>query len=219
MPARIEYRAQLDQVWVSLHGLAELAQAAMSGATSALAAADASVAEQVISGGARSEAARAELDDLIFTLLATQAPVAGDLRLITGAIPAGAGLERMSGLAVHIARAARMRHPDNAVPEPLREIIAGMGEVASDLADRVALALATRDAEIAAQVPAADDAMDRLHRQMFLALLDSDNHIDTQTAVDVSLLGRYFERYADQAVSVARRVYRIVTADQLPLRN
>ena len=216
MPARTEYRARLDDVWGSLCSLAELAEVAMRGASASLTDADLGLAEQVISEASRAEAARASLDDLIFTLLATQAPVAGDLRLLTSAIPAAAGLERMGGLAVHIARAARMRYPDNAVPEPLRATMAGMGVVALELSTAVTHSLAQRSAELAARVPAGDDAMDALHRRMFLELLDHDNGIDTHTAVDLSLLGRYFERYADQAVSVARRVHFIVTAKPLP---
>lgn len=219
MQGRSHYHADLDRVWDSLQELAELARTAMIGASTAIAEADLGLAEQVISDDIRLDVQRAQLEELVFTLLATQQPVAGDLRLLTAAIPAGAALERMGDLAAHIAGAARLRYPDNAVPTPLRETIAQMGSIAAELAGDVATAITTRDGALAAQVPARDDTMDGLHRQMFRMLLASASHTPVNTAIDLSLLGRYYERYADQAVSVARRIYFILTAERLPARN
>jgi phosphate transport system protein len=211
---RNQYHADLDRVWESLHDLADLARNAMTRAAQALADTNLSLAEQVISDDAQLDRRRATLDELVFTLLATQQPVAGDLRLLTAAIPAAAGLERMGDLAAHIARAVRLRYPDDPVPTPVRDTIAGMGQVAAELATDVARSIVTRDAALAARVPARDDAMDALHRQMFAILLSPDNHVRVDTAIDVSLLGRYYERYADQAVSVARRIYFVLTAQR-----
>ncbi|UQX87449.1 phosphate signaling complex protein PhoU [Jatrophihabitans telluris] len=215
MQARSQYHAELDHVWQSLYELAELARLAMVRGSLALEEADLQIAEQVIAGDVQLDTRRAELDELVFTLLATQQPVATDLRLLTATIPAAAGLERMGDLAAHVARAARLRYPDHAVPEPLRATITGMGEVAVGLAADVAAALASRDPTLAARVPAGDEEMTRLHRQMFALLLAEHTGARVNTAIDVSLLGRYFERYADQAVSVARRVYFVITAEHL----
>jgi phosphate transport system protein len=211
---RSQYHADLDRVWGSLVDLAELARTAMVRATAALADADLALAERVIGGDALLDARRRDLEELVFGLLATQQPVAGDLRLLTAALPAGAGLERMGDLAAHIARAARLRYPDNAVPVELRDTIAQMGRVAAELAGDLATAIGTRDAELAAGVPAGDDAMDTLHRQMFTILLAPSRDQRIETAIDISLLGRYHERFADQAVSVARRICFILTGRQ-----
>ncbi len=219
MQARNQYHEDLDRVWAALADLADLAGTAMSRASQALADADLSLAEEVIAADTRLDAARAELDDLVFTLLATQQPVAGDLRLLTSAVPSGAALERMGDLAAHIARSTRLRYPDPAVPEVLRENFAAMGRVAVDLAGEVATALRTRDAALAAGIPAHDEAMDTLHRQMFTVLLAPENHAPVNAAIDLSLLGRFYERFGDQAVYVARRVYFTVTAHQLHERG
>lgn len=215
---RSQYHAELDRVWESLQELASLAQAAMVQADAALATADLTLAEQVIAGDELLDTRRAELELLVFQVLATQQPVAGDLRLLTAAIPAASGLERMGDLAAHIARAARMRYPDHAVPPPLRATITRMGSVAAHLAADLATALGTRDADLASGVPAADDAMNALHREMFQVLLAPGSNDRVDVAIDISLLGRYYERYADQAVSVARRVYFALTGHPLAHR-
>ncbi|MDQ1719292.1 MAG: phosphate transport system protein [Actinoplanes sp.] len=212
MQFRGQYHADLDRVWGLLFDLAELARSAMVLAATALADADLALAERVIADDALLDARRRELEELVFTVLATQQPVAGDLRLLTAALPAGAGLERMGDLAAHIARAARLRYPDNAVPPQLRDTIARMGDVAAGLAGDLVTAIKTRDAELAATVPAGDDAMDALHRKMFTILLAPSRDRRVETAIDISLLGRFHERFADQAVGVARRIYFILTA-------
>ncbi|MCW2522063.1 MAG: phoU [Frankiales bacterium] len=216
MPTRAQYRADLDRVWDALHELAELACVAITRATAALTDANLSLAEKVIADDVRLDEGRAALEDLVFTLLATQQPVASDLRLLLAAIPAGSGLERMGDLAAHVARAARVRYPDYAVPERLRDTMTQMGEVAAELAADVATAIATRDAGLAARVPDRDESMNALHGQMFVLLRTPAHRTPIPTAIDLSLLGRYYERYADQGVLVAGRVYHALTAQPPP---
>jgi phosphate transport system protein len=215
MQVRTRYHADLERVWQSLYELADLAGTAMARAAAALADADRALAEDIIGSDTELDTRRARVEELVFTLLATQQPVAGDLRLLTSALPVAASLERMGDLAAHIARAANLRYPDHAVPGELHDTTDSMGQVAGELAGDVTTAIATRDAALAAGVPARDDAMDALRRRMFTTLLDPANHVRTDTAVDMSLLGRYYERYADQAVSVARRIHYTLTGQQL----
>jgi phosphate transport system protein len=122
-----------------------------------------------------------------------------------------ADLERMGDLARHIAKVARMRYPQCAVPEELRETFAQMGGIGAQLAQHVARIVGNKDVETARTLEGQDDAVDALHRAVFTALLSKDNPYAVETAIDVTLLSRYYERFADHAVSVAHRLVFLVT--------
>ena len=123
-------------------------------------------------------------------------------------------LERMGDLALHIAKIARLRYPEIAVPAGVRDVISQMGSVAMSLVTKVAGVLDGRDIELAQAIEAEDDSMDALHRKLFTLLLSPNWSHGTEAAIDMALLGRYYERYADHAVSVARRVVFIVTGER-----
>jgi phosphate transport system protein len=122
-----------------------------------------------------------------------------------------ADLERMGDLAHHIAKVARLRHPDRAIPEALLLPFTEMGHVAEKLSIMVAGVITTRDTEMAMQVEKDDDEMDDLHKKVISTIINEASGLSIETAIDLTLLGRYYERYADHAVSVARRVYFLVT--------
>jgi phosphate transport system protein len=122
-----------------------------------------------------------------------------------------ADLERMGDLAHHISKSARMRYPATAVPPELALTIEDMGRVCVKIIEKVALVLANRDAEKALEVEKDDDEIDALHRKIIQTLLDPKWNHGVETAIDMTLLGRYYERCADHAVSIARRVYFLVT--------
>jgi phosphate transport system protein len=86
-----------------------------------------------------------------------------------------------------------------------------MGKVARLISDKVGGLINSRDIDTALEVEKDDDEMDKLHRKLFTTLLDDNWAHGTETAIDITLIGRYYERYADHAVSVARRVYFLVT--------
>ena len=156
-----------------------------------------------------------DVEQRTFTLLARQAPVAGELRLLITTMHINSDLERMGDLATHVAKLARMRYPENAVPVELRDVIEQMSEVALSLVDKVADVIDGQDVELAKAIEIEDDSMDALHRKLFTLLLSKTWTHGTEAAIDMTLLGRYLERYADHAVSVARRVVFIVTG-QMP---
>jgi len=122
-----------------------------------------------------------------------------------------ADLERMGDLAHHIAKVARLRHPELAIPESLILPFTEMGHVAEKLSIMVAAVITTRDTEMALQVEKDDDEMDDLHKKVIATIIKDDSGLSLESAIDLTLLGRYYERYADHAVSVARRVYFLVT--------
>jgi phosphate transport system protein len=211
---RDSYREELHDINDCLVGMTNAVGSAMSTATTALLDADVALADRVIAGDEQIDAARASVDDRCFTLLARQQPVASDLRAITTAMATVSDLERMGDLAEHIAKVARMRFPEPAVPQEVRPIFLEAGHVAESLVAKVGAIIARRDAAAALELEADDDLMDRLHAQLFRELLGPGWAHGIESAIDVTLLGRYYERFADHAVSVARRVVYLVTGER-----
>jgi len=205
------YHEQLDSVGHTLVEMAELVGQALSRATRALLEADLPIAEAVIAADDAVDALHRELDVRTLDLMARQQPVAGDLRMLVTSLRMSADLERMGDLARHIAKIARMRYPDCAIPEELRETIAQMGEIGAALAQKVARIIQDKDAEAASTLEDQDDTVDSLHRTVFTTLLSRDNPYTVEMAIDVTLVSRYYERFADHAVSVARRLVFLVT--------
>jgi phosphate transport system protein len=158
---------------------------------------------------------RNQAEEHSFALLALQAPVATDLRVVVSTIHAASDLERMGDLALHVARAARRRHPSDVVPEEIKPYFAEMGKVACELAHKAAEVIRVPDVERAREVESDDDAMDDLHRHMFTVLMGREWTHGVAAAVDVTLLARFYERYGDHAVAVARRMVYVVTG-QMP---
>jgi phosphate transport system protein len=216
---RDAFHEDLDAIDQSLVEMSELAANAMLRATKAILEADLALAEEVISEDERIDSLHHDLDNRILTLMARQQPVAGDLRTLVASIRMSSDIERMGDLAHHIAKLARMRFPACAIPPELVFIIQEMGSVAQEIVKKTTGIINSRDTKAAIELEKDDDAMDKLHRKLFEILLDDKWPHGIETAIDMTLIGRYYERYADHAVSVARRVYFLVTgtyaSDQL----
>lgn len=203
---RTVYHEHLSELAEQLSRLSGLAGATMERATRALLQADLASAEQVISDYDKIAAMGTRAEESAITLLALQQPVAGELRSIVSWIQAVADVDRMGALAVHVAKIVRQRHPVHVLPAEVEGYFAKMGRVAVELANSAQEVLLTRDPGKAARIREQDDAMDELHRQLFTALLDREWNHGVPAAVDVALLGRFYERFADHAVEVGRRV-------------
>ena len=208
---RSAYQDELDGVSQSLVDLTNMVTASVVKATKAVQSADLALAEEVIAADAKIDDLQHELDARIIDIIARQQPVASDLRALVTAMRMSADLERMGDLAHHIAKVARLRHPDCAIPEALLLPFTEMGHVAEKLSIMVAGVITTRDTEMALQVEKDDDEMDDLHKKVISTIINQSSGLSIETAIDLTLLGRYYERYADHAVSVARRVYFLVT--------
>ncbi|CPY11513.1 phosphate signaling complex protein PhoU [Mycobacteroides abscessus] len=213
---RTAFQEQLSSLSAQLGEMCGLAGAAMERATRALLQADLVLAEQVITDHEQITAMSAAAEESAFAILALQAPVAGDLREVVSSIQIVADVDRMGGLALHVAKIARRRHPQHALPEEVNGYFAEMGRVAVDLGNSAQEVLLTRDPEKAARINEEDDAMDDLHRHLFTVLMDREWKHGVAAAVDVTLLGRFYERFADHAVEVARRVIFQVTGSLPP---
>ncbi|ORA21257.1 phosphate signaling complex protein PhoU [Mycobacterium aquaticum] len=203
---RTVFHQQLDDLKAGMAGLCDLTGAAMAGATDALLQPNLQAAEEIIDryGDITGECARLETD--AFTILARQAPVAGDLRAVVSALKDVADIQRMAALATHIARIARRRHPHLAVPADGVSYFAEMGRIAVHVSEDTKHVVLLGDPEQAARLRADDEAMDDLHRHVFTTVMDPAWTHGTAAAVDVTLLSRYYERFADHAVEVANRV-------------
>ncbi|OBH15347.1 MULTISPECIES: phosphate signaling complex protein PhoU [unclassified Mycobacterium] len=210
---RSAYHHQLAELTVQLGEMCGLANDAMRRATDALLEADLDAAEQVIREHDRMVEMRAQTEREAFALLALQQPVAGELRAIFSAIQIIADIERMGALAVHIAKIARREHPNRILPDDLRACFADMAKVAITLGESAKQVLISHDPQQAARLREQDDAMDELYRNLFSALLDEGWRDNIPVAVDCALLGRFYERFADHAVEVGRRVVFIVSGD------
>src|SRR5689334_9215 len=199
-----------EQFHEELAGLSErmvemtrLVGSAVSRATTALLDADLALAESVIGADEQVDALQIDLEERSLALLARQAPVATDLRIIVTGLRISADLERM-------------RYPESAIPPELRGTVLQMGQVAERIVAKAGSCIASRDLTLASELETDDDVMDALHRELFTVLLADDWDYGIETAVDVTLCGRYYERFADHAVSAARRVAFLVTGERVP---
>ena len=208
---REAYHDQLDSIFDDLAVTCRRVEAAVGLATRALMTGNAAIAEQVISQDVEIDLARERIEESAFSLLSLQQPVATDLRTIVAALRMVSELERMGDLSVHVAKVARLRVPDVAVPDEIRPTVERMATVAEDMVKRVHDVIVERDVEAAIALGRDDDEMDGLRRQSFVELLSDDWAHGVEAAVDVALLGRYYERIADHAVSIANRVVFVVT--------
>lgn len=182
-----------------------MAGIAMETATRALMHADLVLAEQVI-GHHEEFLAAGERAEASALALALDTPGGGELRSLLGCSQIVAEAERMGTLAVHVAEIVRRRHPHRVLPESVCGYFAEMGRLAVDLGRRAGGVILSRDPEEAQLIRAEDHSMDDLHSHLFTVLLNREWTYGVAAAVDVTLLGRFYERFADHAVEISRRV-------------
>ncbi len=214
---REAFHDEMDEIGADVVEMTRLVGVALERATGALLDADLRRAERVIEADRTVDVLRESLEDRCFQIIARQQPVATDLRTLITTLHLVADLERMGDLALHVAKIARLRFPEPAVPDDARDVIAQMGDVAQSLVQKVGDVVEGRDIALAQAIEAEDDSMDALRRKLFTLVLSPRWAHGTEAAIDLTLLGRYFERYADHAVAVARRTIFIVTGER-PVR-
>ena len=212
---REHYQEQLHQISGGLIEMTKMVGDAMGRATRALLDGDLQAAESVIASDSDIDERADAVEELALDVIALQAPVAGDLRILIGALRISATLERMGDLAEHIAQIGRRRYPDFVVPEELRGRVREMGELGVRLAYELGDIIDTSDVPHALRLEDEDDRMDELNRQLFMALMSPDWTHGVEPAIDIALMSRFYERFADHAVSVARRVVHQATGQRV----
>jgi phosphate transport system protein len=210
---RDAYHRSLESLRADLVEMTGLVRSAMDRATTALLSTDGALAERVIEGDTKVDQIQMLVEEASYELLARQQPVASDLRAIVTAVRVSADLERMGDLAVHVAEVIRRRYPDDAVPPLVRDTVTQMASVATRMSTYLEQVVAQDDIAVALRLETADDEMDALLRQIFVALLSPRWTYGVEGAVDVTLIGRFLERYADHSVSVGRRVVYLITGN------
>ena len=210
------FQQELADVQDRLVEIAELVVRSIRSATEAFNESDVSLAEEVIANDHRIDELTVLLDELSIQILARQQPVARDLRIVVSALRISASLERMGDMAEHIAQLARYRFPDKVVPKSLRSTFAEMGRLDVQIAEKLAQLLRTQDIRLADEIRNDDDDIDELHASVFDKVLGETWKGATVDTVDATLASRYHERFADHAVSIAKKVQYLVTGDWVP---
>lgn len=205
--------ARLEALDEQLIHMASLVGEAIQSATQALLNDDLSLAEKVIADDNRINELNVSVERLCFLISTMQAPMAGDLRRVVGGLKIASSLERMGDLAVHIAKQVRIRYPRPSIPEELRNIFGQMGKAASDIVAETGRVLSTKDPSLKVKILDYDNFLDQQHRLLFAVVLDDKWSHGVEAAIDVTLLSRFYERFGDHAVSVARRVAHVVTGE------
>jgi len=201
------FHEELDAIAADHLRMTSLIRDAIESATQALLGADLKLAEKVIADDLLVDQIANSLDERTINLMARQQPVASDLRSLVSSLRISSDLERMGDLAHHIAKLARMRFPNKAVPVVLEDLIRDMGSAATKMVEKMAVVIEFRDLNRAIDIDTDDDEMDALQRKLIGILLSDDWGNSVESAVDMAFASRYYERFADHAVSVGRRVY------------
>jgi len=210
------FQHEMREVQDRLVEISELVVLSIRNATQAFNDGDVSLAETVIQNDQRIDALTVVLDELSIQILARQNPVARDLRIVVSALRISASLERMGDMAEHIAQLARYRFPDKVVPKSLRGTFAEMGRLDVVIAERLVELLRTQEPRLADEIRNQDDEIDELHISVFDKVLGETWKGQTVDTVDATLASRYHERFADHAVSIAKKVQYLVTGDWVP---
>ncbi len=201
---------------VRLVEISTLVAESIENATIAFNESNVTLAESVIADDDKIDAAAGALDELAINILARQQPVARDLRIVVSALRISASLERMGDMAEHIAQLARYRFPDKVVPKSLRATFVEMGQLDVAIAKKLVELLTTEDTKIAEDIRNEDDKVDALHLSVFDKVLGETWKGAAVDTVDATLASRYHERFADHAVSIAKKVQYLATGDWIP---
>ena len=193
--------------------IATLVENSIDNATRAFNESNVSLAEAVIAADDRIDTAAIALDELAINILARQQPVARDLRIVVSALRISASLERMGDMSEHIAQLARYRFPDKVVPKSLRSTFAELGRLDVQIARKLTELLRTEDVRLAEEIRNEDDQIDALHLSVFEKVLGESWKGGAVDTVDATLASRYHERFADHAVSIAKKVQYLATGD------
>jgi phosphate transport system protein len=207
------FQQELAEVQERLVEIAGLVEQAIVRATTAFNSSDVTLAENVIADDHRIDELAASLDELAIDILARQQPVARDLRIVVSALRISASLERMGDLAEHIAQLARTRFPEKVVPKDLRPTFKELGRLDVAIAGKLTRLLESESSELAEEIRDDDDLVDDLHLSVFDKVLGETWKGGASDIVDSTLASRYHERFADHAVSIAKKVQYLQTGD------
>lgn len=210
--ARRSFHHQLETIHTDVVRLGALTTECIVRATDVLLRNDLKEAQAVIEGDDVLDALSIDIEERCYQLLALQQPMASDLRAIVTAIRLASEIERSGDLMVNVAKAARRLYGIGYDPR-LRGLIERMSEEALRLFKLAMESYVDGDDPLAAALDDMDDRLDLLHKDFIEAILQQSaaGSIDIPAAVQLALIGRYYERVGDHAVNVGERVRYMVT--------
>jgi phosphate transport system protein len=208
---RKRFHDELAALESEILGLGERAALAVANAVDSLVSKDAGLAEQVISQDDDLDATYLDIEQRILSLLATQTPVASDLRLVSAILHANLHLERVGDQAVNIAKIAKLTvdlPTSNTVVTHLQE----MGDVVGTMLRTAMDAFARRDSSLAEQLQTMDEPVDRLNRNMYREVIDlASDPQALEWGIRMDMVSRQLERVGDHAVDIGELVAFLVT--------
>jgi len=210
------FHQSLEDVQSRLVEIADLVTVAVDKATRAFGTSDVGLAEEVIEDDQIIDDKAIALDELAIEILARQQPVARDLRIVVAALRVSASLERMGDIAEHIAQLTRMRFPERAIPKGLKSTFIKMGELDVEVSRTLTELLRSEDLTLVERLRSLEEELDDLHLAIFEKVLGETWKGEAAATVDATLASRYHERFADHAVSVAKKVAYLATGDWTP---
>lgn len=208
---RTVYREQLDNLAHSLIVMCDHVGTMHKEANRALFNADLVAAETVLSKIDPLDDLRHTAGERAFELLAREAPVASDLRQIVSGLYIVEDMSRMGALSVHIANIARRHHPHKVLPEQVEGYFREMASVSEQMTHEIRQVLIDYDVDQALALDKTDDSIDDIHQHLFTLTKSDDWPYSAAETVDITLLSRFYERYADHAVEVAARIVYLAT--------
>lgn len=207
------FQQELAEVQTRLVSISEAVEVAMKLAHEALHSSDVQLAEKVIASDVNIDEQVDSLDEYSIDIMARQGPVARDLRIVVSSLRISASLERMGDLARHIATLSRYRFPEDVVPGSLEETFRKLGELDIEIAGLLVQLLKTESNEIGDRIRQLDDEVDALHQHVFDTVLAEGWTEPATATVDMVLGSRYHERFADHAVSIAKKMNYLATGE------
>lgn len=204
---------RLLKVHNNLVEMTHLVEVAMYDATQALLKADLQLAQKVITNDDAINAINNSIEQNCLEILSTNDLTPSEIRMTVASLRMSTTLERMGDLAAHVAKQARLRYPHISVPDELKPTFAHMGEIANEIVIRTGQVIESGSLQYAADMTKNDEEMDAIHRELFSAVLSPDWKHGVESAIDTTLLSRFYERFADHGVTIARRVAFVVTGE------
>lgn len=205
MDTRRTFHQQLDEITRDITRLAAIVTETIPRGTEALLSNDLQAAQQIIDDDDVLDSLSIEIEERCYAALALQAPVASDLRTIIAAIRLVSEIERSGDLMTNVCKAARRIYPSE-LPPNVRGLLEQMSEQATKLFRMCMDAYIEGDSALAAALDDIDDRLDDLHADYIQAVLTWGGEGDIQRAVQLALVGRYYERIGDHAVNIGERV-------------
>src|SRR4249920_1709173 len=209
---RVEYQEELDRLEGSALGGLDLVSTALERTLEAVEQQDVELAGLVIADDDRIDGRYLEVHQSLITLLATQSPVATDLRLISALLHVLKNVERMGDQCVNICKMIPLTGNEPPADEEMVKMILAMGSQAKALISQAKRAFADRDVELARDLVVQDDAVDVLNRECFRHALEIGDDADRrESAMTMLLAARAIERIGDNAVDIGEQVAFVVT--------